>query len=98
MAAGLPCVATDAGGNKEAILHDHNGLIVPSGCAEELADAIKYLLVHPAERMRMARNARQRAVEFFDIEKSMAKVRAVIFGSIPQVAAQLSRIDVEPVG
>jgi glycosyltransferase involved in cell wall biosynthesis len=98
MAASLPCIATDAGGNKEAVLHDHSGLIVPPGCAEELAEAIKYLIVHPAERMRMARNARQRAIEFFDIENSMAKVRAVILGLNAKVVSQPGRIDMEPVG
>ncbi|HLI78326.1 MAG TPA: glycosyltransferase family 4 protein, partial [Acidobacteriaceae bacterium] len=44
MAAGLPCVATDVGGNAEAISHGENGLIVPPEDAPALAGAMLSLL------------------------------------------------------
>lgn len=44
IAAGLPVVATDVGGNAEAVLHEHNGLVVPSGDVHALASALSRLI------------------------------------------------------
>jgi L-malate glycosyltransferase len=78
MACGLPAVVTDVGGNAEAVTHQITGLVVPTGSVEALADAISYLASHPEERERMARAARARARDAFDIEGAMAKIRQVI--------------------
>lgn len=78
MACGLPAVVTNVGGNAEAVAHLVNGLVVPSGSVEAVADAISYLANHPDECARMSRSARTRACESFDIEKAMAEIRQVI--------------------
>ena len=44
MAAGLPVVATDVGGVREAIRRRRNGLLVPSGDDEKMAEGIIRLL------------------------------------------------------
>ena len=44
MAAGLPVVATAAGGIPEVVGHEHNGLLVPAGDEQALASAILRLL------------------------------------------------------
>jgi glycosyltransferase involved in cell wall biosynthesis len=78
MACGLPSIVTDVGGNAEVITHRVHGLIVPRGSVDAVADAISYLANHPQERAQMARMARTRACEAFDIENAMAEIRRVI--------------------
>lgn len=48
MAHGLPVVATKAGALPELVVHQENGLIIGAGDIKALADAIIYLLNHPA--------------------------------------------------
>lgn len=58
---GLPCVATDCPckGPQFLIRPGENGLLVPVGDADRLADAIRYLLEHPEEAERMGQNAQK---------------------------------------
>jgi glycosyltransferase involved in cell wall biosynthesis len=78
MACGLPSIVTDVGGNAELITHRVHGLIVPRESVDEIADAISYLATHPEERAQMARMAREKACDAFDIEKAIAEIRQVI--------------------
>jgi len=48
MAAGLPVVATDVGGVREAILEGETGYVVPAGDDEKMAEGIIRLLNEPA--------------------------------------------------
>ena len=50
-AAGLPCVATDDGGNPESVVHERTGLLVPVDDPKALAEAIVTVLDDP-ERAR----------------------------------------------
>jgi glycosyltransferase involved in cell wall biosynthesis len=63
MAAGLPCVATHVGGIPEIITDGDNGLLVPPGKPEALAEAVHGLLADPEKRALMGasglRHARQ---------------------------------------
>ena len=61
MAMGLPCVATDCPckGPQFLIRPGENGLLVPVGDADRLADAIRYLLEHPEEAEHMGQNAQK---------------------------------------
>src|SRR5262249_23732090 len=78
MACGLPCVVTNVGGNAEAVDHNVSGLVVNAGSVDEVADAIASLMTSPNERARMARMARLRACERFDIEARMADIKRVM--------------------
>lgn len=80
MAYGIPCIATDVGGNKEIVSHGQTGLLVKPGSPEQLAEAIEYLLAHPEERCRMGINARRRVHEHFNIEDSMRRLKRVLLG------------------
>lgn len=53
MAAGVPCVVSDIGPNRELVQHDVNGLIIPVGDVQALARAIVQILDdrHLAERL-----------------------------------------------
>ena len=78
MACGLPCVVTNVGGNAEAVTHKESGMVVSPGSADEVADAIRYLITHPEERAEMSRRAREKACTVFDMEDRMAEIRQVI--------------------
>jgi glycosyltransferase involved in cell wall biosynthesis len=69
MAAGKPIVATDSNEAAEVIQHGHNGLLVESGDVTSFAEAILTLLSDPVERVRLGRNARQRAIESYSWEQ-----------------------------
>mgnify|MGYP000324001281 CR=1 FL=1 len=44
MSVGKPCIATDAGGNPEIIIHDKNGLVAPNNDKLAFSDKMKKLL------------------------------------------------------
>jgi len=78
MACGLPCIVTGVGGNAEVIVPGVHGLVVPPGSVGAISEAIIYLATHPQERAQMARMARKRVCEAFDIEKAMSEIRKLI--------------------
>jgi glycosyltransferase involved in cell wall biosynthesis len=48
MAMCLPCIASDTGGNNEAVVHNVSGMIVPVRSVEPLGEAILKLVEDPA--------------------------------------------------
>ena len=80
MAAGRPIVATDVGGNAEA-LHGA-GLLVPSRDPVALASAIKRLIENPAEARSLGITARRRAAKHFShdsmVERHIAAYRRLL--------------------
>jgi len=64
MAAGKPIVATDADGLLDVLTDEHDALIVPKRNAEALAAKIIRLADAPAERERLAVNARETSREY----------------------------------
>lgn len=68
MAAGLPMVVTDVGGNPEAVRHGVDGLVVPAHHPEALGKAILSLALDPARRRTMATSGSERARTSFSIE------------------------------
>jgi glycosyltransferase involved in cell wall biosynthesis len=67
MAAGLPVIATDVGGNREVVTHGETGLLVAPGSPEALAAATLSLLDDPARALAMGRAGRQRVERVFDL-------------------------------
>lgn len=59
MAAGIPVVATDCGGNRELVGGYEAGRVVPIGDATAAARAIESLLDDPAAAAKMGRNGRR---------------------------------------
>jgi glycosyltransferase involved in cell wall biosynthesis len=68
MAAGLPTVATDVGGNAELVEHEVTGLVVPSGDDRRLASAIGRLLREGEFAARLGRTARERAFAQYGVD------------------------------
>jgi glycosyltransferase involved in cell wall biosynthesis len=73
MAAGLPVVATDVGGNREVVLHEETGLLVPEGEPGLLADALQRIFADPETARRMGGRGRKRAREHFDLDKMVGR-------------------------
>ena len=60
MAKGVPVVAFSCGGIPEVVENGREGLLVPVGKNRDLANAIKYMLRCPEERMEMGENAKRK--------------------------------------
>jgi glycosyltransferase involved in cell wall biosynthesis len=69
MAAKIPIVTTNAGGNPEIILHNETGLLAPVGDPQCLASAIAQLLGEPDLASRFAEAAFARATREFSVEQ-----------------------------
>jgi glycosyltransferase involved in cell wall biosynthesis len=69
MAAGVPVVATDVGGNGEAILDGGTGWLVPPRDPEALADKMIDLMKEPTRANRWGENGRERVRRLFTVEK-----------------------------
>jgi glycosyltransferase involved in cell wall biosynthesis len=63
MSAGIPVIASDAGGPREIIRHDVDGVLVPIGDHHALADAMR-AMADPCRRARLASAGRDRARAF----------------------------------
>lgn len=77
MIAAKPVVATDGGGVPEIVQHGETGLLVPMGDADALAEAAIQLLSNPEEARTMGQAGRQRVLDHFTIQHTVAKVQAV---------------------
>jgi N,N'-diacetylbacillosaminyl-diphospho-undecaprenol alpha-1,3-N-acetylgalactosaminyltransferase len=69
MAMGLPVVATDVPGCREAVVAGETGFLVPPRNVDELVQAIRKLVEDPALRRRMGQAGRARAVQHFAVER-----------------------------
>lgn len=65
MASGKPVIATNVGGNPEAVLHEQTGLIVPPKDPGALARAITTLIEHPERAAQFGKNGRKRVERYF---------------------------------
>jgi glycosyltransferase involved in cell wall biosynthesis len=67
-AAGVPVVAFDVAGSREAVAHDRSGILVPPKDVRGLGQAISRLLDDPVLRRRLGEAARERMRSEFSIE------------------------------
>ena len=68
MAMGVPCIATDVPGCREAVIDGVNGLLVPARDADALASAITRLVANPRLCQKFGQASRQMAQEQFAVE------------------------------
>ncbi len=76
MARGLPCIATDAGGNREA-LEEGAGIVTAPGDVEAMAAALAGLLDDPASARELGARARERVRREFDVSKTVERTEAL---------------------
>lgn len=77
MAYGVTPVVTDSGGSPELIENNKSGLIVPSGNAKAIADAITRLYQNPDLCENMGKNAKARIDEVFRNENTITQTLAL---------------------
>ena len=77
MASGLPVVTTGLAGIPEIVTDQVNGLIVPEGDTEALADAIAFLDAHPELRKKYGENGLAAAQEKFRVETTVTGLIAL---------------------
>ena len=77
MAAGLPIVATDVGGNPSVVVHNETGIIVPPRDSEELAEALRRMLSDRAAATRMGRRGQERVVEEYGLRRMVNRYEDV---------------------
>lgn len=68
MSCGVPVIATNIGGIPEVVLHGETGYVAELGDVKRMARYAVELLSHPRRWEEFSNNARNRAVELFDIE------------------------------
>ena len=81
MAAGVPVVATNVGGNREAIVNGESGILVEPHDSRALGQAIKTLLTDEPLRRRMSEAARQRA-KCFGLDQMLEATRRLYLGAL----------------
>jgi L-malate glycosyltransferase len=69
MAAGVPVVATDVGGNPELVKDGETGLLVPARDERKLVEALAHLVRDPVARARYASRSREFARSHFHIDE-----------------------------
>jgi len=77
MAAKLPVVATDVGGNPEIVVEGKTGLLVPSGNAQALAGAIVRTVTDRSMADRFGLAGRRRVETHFSIQRMVAETQKV---------------------
>lgn len=86
MAAGLPMIVTDVGGNAEAVVHAQTGLVIPTRDTPALAAAVRRLHDDPEQRASMASAARQRVLDRFSLQR-MCLEHAQLYESLSRAGA-----------
>jgi glycosyltransferase involved in cell wall biosynthesis len=73
-AVGLPIVATDVGGNREIILDDRSGFLVPPKDDRTLGLKMQQLMkLSTSERWQMGQIARKYVEDNYSIERTLSK-------------------------
>jgi glycosyltransferase involved in cell wall biosynthesis len=81
MALGTPVIGSTAVGIPELLDHGRCGLLVPERRADRLADAIARLLGDPAQRLRLAHDARAFAERTFDVWRNGLRLADLLRGT-----------------
>ena len=74
MAAGRPIIATDVGGNAEAVVDGETGYIIPPNDVDALERAILKLYNNPELRKGMGQKGRKRVENHFTLEKMIQNI------------------------
>ena len=88
MRAGVPVVASDVGGIREAVLRGQNGELVPSGSVPAMTDALRPLLEDPSLRLRQGGRGREIYETSFSMARHVRKTWAVFDRAMNTFAAK----------
>ena len=76
---GIPCVVTDIPGNREVVVDQKTGFIVPINDDKQFSDAIVNLITNKDVRGSMGTAARENINKKFSIEKVVEQVKKIYF-------------------
>jgi glycosyltransferase involved in cell wall biosynthesis len=82
-----PVVATDVGGNREVVLHERTGLLVPPRDPEAMAAAALALLRAPELRERLAQAGRTLVEEMFSIQRRVDRIEQIYGQAVAEKSA-----------
>lgn len=77
MHSGTAVISTNCGGIPELIKHNKTGIIVEPGSSEELAHALKFLIINKEARYKMSKNAKIHAENHLTIDSMIRKIKNV---------------------
>jgi len=75
--AGLPIIASGVGGIPEIIESIHSGILVKPRQPSEIADALEFLLTHPAKTIQLGQVLHDRVTKEFSVANMVKKTIAV---------------------
>jgi glycosyltransferase involved in cell wall biosynthesis/CelD/BcsL family acetyltransferase involved in cellulose biosynthesis len=91
MAAGVPVVATRVGGACEVIRHGENGLLVPPGNPDAIAEAVCQMLDVPAAASSMGHAARQSIAEHYSMTRVVERTSRVYDSLLQRTSRAMMR-------
>lgn len=94
MAWGVPVIASPVGGIPQLLEHAHNGLLVPAGDVDRIAESLALLLSHPARAQRLGAAARATVEARFALAPALVRLEEIYgrFGIAPRRAAPAPRL------
>lgn len=81
MSLGVPCVATNVGGNSEIIKNDLTGLLVPSNDDLSLSSAINSFLNNVSFREKVSESAKESFHRVFSVDVMISNFLKVYKGN-----------------
>ena len=87
MAMGKPVIASDVGGIPDLVVPGENGILVPPGDSDALAEAILNLRDHPEMRVRMGEEGRKKALGY-GVESMLYKIDSLYAGLLAESGHQ----------
>ncbi|QNE39024.1 glycosyltransferase family 4 protein [Hymenobacter sp. NBH84] len=79
MAAGLPIVATEAGGTPEILVNDETGILYPLGDTQAWLTAVGWCLQQPAQAKEMGLRAQQTAIRTYSHHQQCALTEDILY-------------------
>lgn len=91
MAAGVPTVATNVGGNPELVKDQVNGILIPVKSPAHLAQAMREILNDPQLARRFGEKAKIMATEGFSLEKMTADTQSLYRAEFARTSLSAAR-------
>jgi glycosyltransferase involved in cell wall biosynthesis len=92
MAAGVPVVVTDVGGNPEIVEDGISGRLIPSGDIEALTAAIRDAVGNAENSTEMALVGRRQYKERFSFDAMLDSYRSIYYEFLPEAMNRQSRV------
>jgi glycosyltransferase involved in cell wall biosynthesis len=93
MAAGLPCVVTDVGGNAEAVRHGETGFVVAPGAEGAFIEGLRVLVSDESRRRDMGDAGRRRAFAEFAPERMAREYGRLYLDLLTRARSRAPRSD-----